>query len=49
MYKDVWRKLPSEFQFRVRFPMEYRLGLMRAGLRRVLNSGVPDGPVSDRQ
>ncbi len=41
MYKEVLRKLPSEFQFRVRFPIEYRLGLMRAGLRRVLNSGVP--------
>lgn len=32
--------LSSEFRYRMQYPTEYRLGLIRAGLRRVLNSGA---------
>jgi hypothetical protein len=33
-------RLRTEFRYRLQYPSEYRLGLMRAGLRRSLNSGA---------
>ena len=51
MYKTMLRNLAPEFRYRVRYPVEYRLGLLRAGFNRVLRSGAGTIPfliVSDR-